>query len=70
MKKLVVCFVLATTPAFAQQQGPNPVEQRLATQIGIITIQNTALSVQVEQQAAEIAKLKAKIEELEKKEAK
>ena len=65
---VLLAVALLISPALAQQQSP--VEQRIASQIGSLVIQNTAQAAQIEQLSAENAKLKAEIEKLKKPEGK
>lgn len=70
VRMLAAVLLVLLVPTVAIAQSTNPVEQRIAAHIGALTIQNTALVLQVEQLTAENAKLKAEIEELKKAAAK
>lgn len=63
-RTVLLAVALLSSPAVAQQQ--NPVEQRIASQLGSLIIQNTAQAAQIEQLNAENAKLKAELEKLKK----
>lgn len=63
--RIVLILVSLSSPALAQQQ--NQMEQRIASQIGSLVIQNTAQAAQIEQLNAELGKAQARIKELESK---
>ncbi len=62
MKKLLILFLLIT-PAYAQQQQKTPMQQKLETTIGSLIVENTSLSIQIEQLQKENADLKKQLED-------
>jgi hypothetical protein len=70
MKKLLVAMLLLATPAFAQQQVKNPVQQKLEAILGSLMVENASLAARNDDLVAQIAAKDAKIKELEGKQEK
>lgn len=67
MRKLLLAglFALACSPSWGQQQ--QPLEQRIASQIGNLSIQNASLAIQVEQLQAALGTAQMRVKALEDK---
>lgn len=49
MLKYIAIALALTMPAFAQEQAPATLDQRIGSQIGALVIQNAGLQMQLEQ---------------------
>lgn len=65
MKWLVATLFLIAIPAFAQQS--QPLDQRIALQLGTLVIQNTSQGVQIEQLQAALTAAQARVKSMEDK---